>query len=37
MIKQMLKNTVERFPRVAHLYRNSRDLLDRNAPAVKTL
>ena len=36
MIKQMLKNMVERFPRIAQFYRNCRDLLDRNKPAVKT-
>jgi FkbM family methyltransferase len=36
MIKQMLRNAVEHFPPAAQFYRNSRDLLDRNAPAVKT-
>lgn len=36
MIKQGLKRVVERFPRAAQFYRNSRDLLERNAPAIKT-
>ena len=36
MIKQVLKNVVERFPCAAQFYRNNRDLLDRNSPAVKT-
>ena len=36
MIKQTLKSVVERFPQAAQFYRNSRDLLDRNTPAMKT-
>ncbi|MDD3883612.1 MAG: FkbM family methyltransferase [Gallionella sp.] len=36
MIKKTLKNIVEHFPRAAQLYRNSRDLLDRNSPGIKT-
>jgi hypothetical protein len=36
MIKQGLKSILERFPRAAQFYRNSRDLLDQNSPAIKT-
>lgn len=36
MIKQALKSVVEHFPRAAQFYRNSRYLLDRNNPAIKT-
>lgn len=36
MIKQGIRSVVERFPRVAQFYRNSRDLFDRNSPSVKT-
>lgn len=36
IIKKSLKHIVDRFPRIAQLYRNSRDLLDRNSPAIET-
>jgi len=36
MIKQLLKRPLNHFPRAAQLYRNGRDLLNRNSPSVKT-
>jgi FkbM family methyltransferase len=36
MIMQSLKRVIERFPRAAQLFRNSRDLLDRNSPTLRT-
>ena len=36
MIKKTLKNVVEHFPRAAQFSRNSRKLLDRKNPGIKT-
>lgn len=36
MIKRAMKNGVERFPKVAQFYRNTRDLFDRNKPSITT-
>lgn len=35
-MKKIIRSIVDRFPRVAQFYRNSRDLLDTNMPAKKT-
>jgi FkbM family methyltransferase len=36
MINKSLKNIIEKFPKLAHLYRSYRDLLDRNSKSIFT-
>ncbi len=36
MIKNLFKKVLDRFPKIAQLYRNGRDLLDRNQPSLIT-
>ena len=36
MIRKIIRTTLEHFPVAAHFLRNSRDLLDQSAPAIKT-
>jgi FkbM family methyltransferase len=36
MIKSLFKKVLDRFPKIAQLYRNGRDLLDRNQPSLIT-
>ncbi len=36
MIKNLFKKVLDRFPKIAQLYRSNRDLLDRNQPSLIT-
>lgn len=36
MLRSLMRNTLERMPKAINFIRNSRDLLDRNSPPIKT-